>query len=224
MFGPALHTFWETAKEMGLDPQRDLGMRPPNEVPPHRTFSAGLECFAFLGSSCDEFNGAHICEDHAIVEAIDPSTGDPVPDGVRGHLVVTSLTKDNFLLRYDLEELIRLDTSPCPCGETHMRAWWDGRAKDAVSVGEKTILPMDVELVLREIEEVSVPAIEYQLVRTNDTSALLLRVEAERPSDELGAELTVALGEALGVPIRLELLESGSLPRPAYKPLRVVDE
>jgi phenylacetate-CoA ligase len=224
MFGPALHTFWETAKEMGLDPQRDLGMRPPNEVPPHRTFSAGLECFAFLGSSCEEFNGAHLCEDHAIVEAVDPRTGEHVPDGARGHLVVTSLTKDNFLLRYDLEELIRLDASPCPCGETHMRAWWDGRAQDAVTVQGRVVLPMDVELVLRDIDEVSVPAIEYQLVRTSDSSALFLRVEAERPSDELGAEVTAALGEALGVPIRLELLASGSLPRPAYKPLRVVDE
>ena len=223
MFGPALHTFWETAKEMGLDPQRDLGMRPPHEVPPHRTFSAGLECFAFLGSSCDEFNGAHISEDHAIVESV-VSTGEAVPEGTRGHLVVTSLTKDNFLLRYDLEELVRIDRSPCPCGETHMRAWWDGRAQDAVTVRGNAILPMDVELVLREHEEVSFPAFEYQLVRTRDTSALLLRVEAQHPSDELGAKVTVALSEALGVPVRLELVASGSLPRPAYKPLRVVDE
>ena len=51
MFGPALHTFWETAKSIGLDPVADLGMPPPAEMPPWRTVSAGLECFAFLGSS-----------------------------------------------------------------------------------------------------------------------------------------------------------------------------
>ena len=223
MFGPALHTFWETAVEMGLDPKADLGMKSPNEIPPHRTFSAGIECFAFLGCSCDEFNGAHVAEDHAILEAVDPASGDPVPEGTRGHLVITTITKDNFLLRYDMEELIRIDTSECPCGETHLRAWWDGRAKDAVSVGEKFVLPMDVELILRDIPEVSTPAIEYQLVRTADTSTLRLRVEAQEPTDEVAATVSAAL-KSLDVPLRLELLASGALPRPAYKPLRVVDE
>ncbi|MFN2545739.1 MAG: phenylacetate--CoA ligase family protein [Actinomycetota bacterium] len=224
MFGPPLHTFWEAAVEMGLDPAKDLGMKSPNEIPPHRTISAGLDCFAFLGSSCDEFNGAHVAEDHAILESVDPATGEPVPDGQRGHLVVTSISKDNFLLRYDLEELVRIDPSPCPCGETHMRGWWDGRAKDAVTVGDRLILPMDVELVLREIPEVSVPAVEYQLVRTADTDALRLRVEAAQPGDDLAARLTSRLEGALGAPIRLELLKSGTIPRPEYKPLRVVDE
>jgi phenylacetate-CoA ligase len=123
-----------------------------------------------------------------------------------------------------MEELVRLDSSPCPCGETHMRAWWDGRAKDAVSVGERFVMPMDVELVLRDIPEVSVPAVEYQLVRTKDTRSLLLRVETQEPADELAERLTGVLERELGVPVRLELLPSGALPRPSYKPLRVVDE
>ena len=224
MFGPPLHTFWETAREMGLDPQRDLGMKSPNEIPPHRTVSAGIDCFAFLGSSCEEFNGAHLCEDHAIVEAVEPGSGEPVAEGTRGSLVVTSITKDNFLLRYDMEELVRLDSSPCLCGETHARAWWDGRAKDAVAVGDQLVLPMDVELVLRDIPEVSVPAVEYQLVRTSDPSVLLLRVEAEQPGEELAGRVTALLESALNVSIRLELLASGALPRPSYKPLRVVEE
>jgi phenylacetate-CoA ligase len=224
MFGPALHTFWEAAVEMGLDPQKDLGMKSPNEIPPHRTFSAGIECFAFLGCSCDEFNGAHIAEDHAILEAVDPMSGEPVPEGTRGHLVITTITKDNFLLRYDMEELIRIDTSECPCGETHLRAWWDGRAKDAVTVGERFVLPMDVELVLREIPEVSTPAVEYQLVRGADISSLRVRVEANEPNDELKNRLAKTLESSIDVPVSLELLPSGALPRPSYKPLRVVDE
>ena len=224
MFGPALHTFWETAKEMGLDPAADIGMSPPADMPPWRTVSAGLECFAFLGSACSEFAGSHVCEDEAIVEAIDPATGEAVPDMTRGHLVVTSLTKDNFLLRYDLEDLVRLDRSPCACGETHVRAFWDGRAKDVVRAGDRELLPIDVWLVLREIEEVSRPAAEYQLVRTADTSALRVRVETPSPTPALKQRLTVLLDERLGVSVRLELLVSGSLPRPAYKPVSVVDE
>jgi phenylacetate-CoA ligase len=224
MFGPALHTFWETAKEMGLDPAKDLGMSPPADLPPWRTISAGLECFAFLGSACEEWNGAHVCEDEVIVESIDPASGDAVPDGERGHLVVTSLTKDNFLLRYDLEDLVRLDRSPCPCGETHLRALWDGRAKDEVTASGKGFLPMDVFVVLREIEEVSRPAAEYQLVRTSDTTALKVRVEAPQPADALRTRLHAMLEQRLGVPVNLELLASGALPRPAYKPMPVVDE
>jgi phenylacetate-CoA ligase len=224
MFGPVLHTFWETAKEMGLDPAADLGMSPPADMPPWRTISAGLECFAFLGSACEHFAGSHVCEDEAIVEAIDPATGDAVPDMTRGHLVVTCLTKDNFLLRYDLEDLVRLDRSPCACGETHVRAFWDGRAKDVVKAGDKQLLPIDVWVVLREIDEVSRPAAEYQLVRTDDTSALEVRVETPSPTPELEQRLSALLEERLGVPVRLELLASGTLPRPAYKPVPVVDE
>jgi len=224
MFGPALHTFWETAKEMGLDPASDLGMSPPADMPPWRTISAGLECFAFLGSACSGFVGSHVCEDAAIVEAIDPVTGDAVADGERGHLVVTALSKDNFLLRYDLEDLVRLDHTPCACGETHLRAFWDGRAKDVVVAGERRLLPIDVWVALREIEEVSRPAAEYQLVRTADTSSIRVRVEAPEPSSALEARLHGLLEERLGVPVRLELLASGALPRPAYKPMPVVDE
>jgi phenylacetate-CoA ligase len=224
MFGPPLHTFWETARSMGLDPAADLGMQPPGDLPPWRTVSAGLECFAFLGSACAEMNGSHVCEDEAIVEAIDPATGEPVPDGTRGHLVVTALTKDNFLLRYDLEDLVRLDHAPCPCGETHVRAFWDGRAKDAVPAGDKVFLPMDVWLILREVEEVSQPGVEYQLVRTADTSTLRVRVEAGDPNAALRAKLEAVLGERLGVGVSVEVLASGALPRPAYKPAPVVDE
>jgi phenylacetate-CoA ligase len=224
MFGPPLHIFWEAAEAMGLDPQRDLNMPKPTELPPWRTMSAGLECFAFLGSACAEANGAHVCEDEAIVEAVDPATGHPVPDGERGHLVVTSLTKDNFLLRYDLEDLVRVDRSPCPCGETHLRAFWDGRSKDVVRAGELQLLPIDVWLVLREVDAVSSPAVEYQLVRTAETSALRVRVEAAAPDESVARRVTALLEERLGVPVMLELLEAGTLPRPFYKPAPVVDE
>ena len=223
MFGPALHTFWETAVDMGLDPEHDLGMTRPEDLPPFRTVSAGLEAFAFLGSACEEFVGSHACEDEAIVEAVDRETGQPVPDGERGRFVVTTLTKDNLVLRYDLEELVTLDHSPCPCGETHVRVFWLGREGDAVPVAGKQVLPIDVEIVLRSIEDVSRPAVEYQLVRDGDQDELRVRVEAARPSEELGARVTKALGDAIGVPVRLELLPSGALPRPFYKPLRVVD-
>jgi phenylacetate-CoA ligase len=224
MFGPALHTFWETAKSLGLDPEKDLGMAPPADMPLWRTVSAGIDCFAFLGSACDAASGAHVCEDEAIVEAVDPASGEPVPDGRRGHLVVTTLTKDNFMLRYDLEDLVRLDRSGCACGETHLRAFWDGRAADVVTVAGRELLPVDVQVVLSRFEEITLPALEFQMVRRANADRLEVRAETPAPAEPLRAAAADALHVALDVPVDLVLLETGALPRPAYKPLRVVDE
>lgn len=224
MFGPALHTFYEAAKELGYEPERDLNMPAPKDMPPYRTMSAGLDCFAFLGSACVQDNGAHACEDEAIVECVDPVTGEPMRDGRRGHLVVTSLTKDNAMLRYDLQDIVRLDRTPCPCGETHARAFWEGRAADIVRAAGKELLPNDVWHILRDVPEVAEPALEFQMVRGADTSLLRIRVEAAAPSDGLAARISALLQDGLDVPVALELLNNGALPRPFYKPARAVDE
>jgi phenylacetate-CoA ligase len=224
MFGPPRHLFWDTAIEMGLDPREDLGMPEPEEVIPWRTFSAGIECFAFLGSSCGHSQGSHLCEDEAIVEVVDPATGEPVAEGERGTEVVTTLTKDNFMLRYDLQDVVRLDRSPCPCGETHARGFWDGRAADLVRAGDRELLPIDVSEALGDVEEVTRPALEFQMVRSADAAALRVRVETRDPNATLRARVTGLLNERLGVPAEVDLVETGALPRPAYKPARVVDE
>lgn len=224
LFGPVLRTFWDAAIAMGLDPEKDLNMTPPTDVPPFRTISAGLDCFAFLGSACAQERGSHVCEDEAIVEAVDPATGEQVPDGTRGHLVVSSLTKDNAMLRYDLEDLIHIERDPCPCGETHMRAFWWGRAKDIVRAAGRELLPNDVITALRGVGEVADPTLEFQMVRTADTTALHVRVEAPSPSPAVQEKVSERLRARLDVPVRVELLASGALPRPFYKPAPVVDE
>ncbi|MGZ4206025.1 MAG: phenylacetate--CoA ligase family protein [Actinomycetota bacterium] len=224
MFGPVLHIFWEAAKGMGLDPEKDLNMKPPADIPQYRAVSAGLDAFAFLGSACENDRGSHMCEDEAIVEAVDNATGEPVPDGTRGNLVVTTLTKDNAMLRYDLEDVVRIERDPCLCGETHARAYWEGRRADIVRAAGKEILPNDVHMSLSDMAELARPALEFQMVRGADQTTLHVRVEAEQPSDELATRVRARLEERLGVPIGLHLLETGKLPRPFYKPLRVVDE
>src|SRR5208282_1924355 len=72
--------------------------------------SAGMECVGFLGSTCRPGlgTGAHVAEDHALIEALDPGTGQPVPDGERGYLVCTSLGRDNPMIRYNLEDVVRI--------------------------------------------------------------------------------------------------------------------
>ena len=92
--------------------------------------TAGLECYSYLGGPCGESPGGHVHEDWAVVQAVDPETGLDVPDGEWGDLVVTTLDRDNGLLRYDLEEAAMLVRDPCPCGETTIRGFWGGRFKD----------------------------------------------------------------------------------------------
>ena len=95
--------------------------------------TAGAECYAYVGGPCGQSPGAHIHEDWAVVQAVDPATGREVADGEWGNLTVTTLDRDNGLLRYDLEEACAILREPCPCGETSIRGLWGGRFKDLLS-------------------------------------------------------------------------------------------
>src|SRR5262249_42777435 len=189
--------------------------------------SSGLEALPLLGSACDERRGAHLAEDLAIVEVIDEATGRACGHGERGNLVVTVLEKDNFLVRYDLEDVVRLNTTPCSCGETHRRLFYEGRVRDVTPVGTAKILPIDVALVLYEFPEVSTPSAEFQIVRPPVPSAVL-RVRCEHVPGADAAALARTIAErfraAHGIEARIELVERGQLPRFAYKAARVVDE
>ncbi len=239
LFGNVARTYADAARARGLDPARDLNLTIAGDHPSEQYLmaSSGLEALPLLGSACDERDGAHLAEDLAIVEVIDRRTGRACGHGERGNLVVTVLEKDNFLLRYDLEDVVRWNWKPCPCGETHRRLFYEGRVSDVVAVGGREVLPIDVALVLYEVPEVSTPSAEYQIVRRAGAQAgaqagvidaLEVRVEydpsAIADAAALAARLEARFRERLGVPARLELVARGTVPRFAYKAARVVDE
>jgi phenylacetate-CoA ligase len=212
LFPAALHRFREAAERIGY-----RGKLPePEEIGPtyqHDRISAGQECVGFLGSACSPGKGSHLAEDYAIVEALDPATGEPVPDGARGYFVVTSLGRDNPMIRYDMEDVIRIEPAMCDCGETSRRAFWEGRGKDVVEVQGNWILPIDVW------KEVPADA-EFVLVRPKQRSdRLTVRLEGP-PAPDLVDRLEVATG----VPVTVETVPDGTLPRSAYKAQRVIDE
>lgn len=231
LFGNVARTYSDAARARGLDPERDLNLSMAGDHPSEQYLmaSSGLEALPLLGSACDERDGAHLAEDLAIVEVIDRHTGRECGHGERGNLVVTVLEKDNFLLRYDLEDIVRLNTKPCPCGETHRRLFYEGRVRDVLAVDGREILPIDTALVLYEFPEVSTPSAEYQLVRTKGPmSALHVRVEYDPARgvapENLGRRLEERFLARLGAPARIELVERGAAGRFAYKAARVVDE
>ena len=211
VFPAALSRFREAAERSSSGvrlPEPEAG----GPAAQHEKLSAGQECVSYLGSACATGRGAHIAEDYAIVEVLDPSTGRPVAEGQRGSLVVTSLGRDNPMIRYDLEDIVRVDSAPCPCGETSRRGFYEGRVKDVVTVAGRKLLPIDVWWDL--------PAdAEFVLVRRPDAERLTVRVEGPTSAD-LPDRLTVRCG----VPVDVEPVEPGTLARSGYKSVRVADE
>ena len=214
LFPAALARFREAAGRMG-SPVRLPEPAAAGPAAQHDKLSAGQECISYLGSACAPGRGAHIAEDWAIVEVLDFHRGEPVPDGRRGSLVVTSLGRDNPMLRYDLEDVVRIDAEPCGCGETSRRGFYEGRVRDLVPVADREILPIDVWWELA-------PDAEFLLVRRPDAERLTVRIEGPAGTD--AADLVERLEQRCGVPVAVEILEPGTLTRAGYKAVRVVDE
>ena len=118
-------------------------------------------------------------EDWAIIQAIDPETGRDVPDGQWGNLVVTTLDRDNGLLRYDLEEAAMLEDPACPLGETGRIGFWGGRFKDLLSCQGVHFQVSDLEKTIkRSAPGLSEPTLEYVVVNpAGSHDALVVRVE-----------------------------------------------
>jgi len=229
-FGNAGAQYAEAARAAGYDPERDLNLRVQGEDPKeqYKSVSAGLEALGMLGTACAADDGAHVAEDLAIAEVVDRRSGKPVGHGERGNLVVTVLEKDNAFLRYDLEDVVRRNLAPCPCGETHQRLFYEGRVKDIVAVDGRELLPIDVLLALLECEALRGTAIEYQIVRRPGLASLPVRVEHRAAGTSEAPAVSASIGQRararLGVAVDVELLAPNALPRFAFKAARVVDE
>lgn len=165
----------------------------------------------FATSDCRFHTGFHAGGDHFVLQACDPETGEELPEGERGTLVVTATGLDTLCLRYDVEDIVSVTTGTCPCGETGPRYRLWGRAADAVRVDGRLLLPLDVQLAL---DDLGGP--EFQLIQGGGDGVLRARVEGNEP-----AEIEAVLRERLEVPTEVETVEPGSLPTSSFKPRRV---
>jgi phenylacetate-CoA ligase len=225
--------FFEVAAKVGIEP-KDAGLEfkgmpgfgMGKGMP---LMTAGAECFAYVGGACGEMPGAHINMDFGIVQAVDPATGAEVADGEWGDLVVTTLDRDNGLLRYDLEEACAILRQPCSCGETSIRGLWGGRFKDLIAVQGTRFQANEVESALRGVAEINEPTLEWQMVRpTADDRPLVVRVErgtgAGGDDAEIAARCAAVIGDALHIDADVTVLAREAIPRSGYKAGRVVDE
>ncbi len=177
--------------------------------------------------------GLHIFEDHFIPEIIDPDTGEPLPYGETGELVITTITKEAFpVIRYRTRDITSLNPEPCVCGRTHIRMnRVTGRSDDMLIIRGVNVFPSQIESVLMEIEEVEP---HYQLIvereGTLDTLTVLVEVGEQAFSDEvkklqnLERKIEKNIKEYLGVSAKVKLVEPKTIARSEGKAKRVIDK
>jgi phenylacetate-CoA ligase len=182
---------------------------------------------------CAEQNGLHVWEDNFIAEIIDPDTLQPVPDGVEGELVVTTITKEGIpLLRYRTRDISKITREKCACGRTHARiARIKARTDDMLIIRGVNVIPSQIESVLLTIDAV---APHYAIIVTREGTLDMIEVQVELNEkvdfDKISSLENVAktiadkLHSVLGINAKIKLVEPHSISRFEGKASRVVDK
>jgi phenylacetate-CoA ligase len=180
---------------------------------------------------CSDQTGMHVNEDHFIPEIIDPETGEVLPDGQRGELVFTCITKKAFpLLRYRTRDICVLSRKPCSCGRTLVKmSRLMGRTDDMLIIRGVNVFPSQIETVLLSCG--FQPNYQIVLDRVHHTDTFEVRVEltSEMFSDTVKGistkenELVSAMRAMLGISPKVTLVAPRSIARSEGKAVRVID-
>lgn len=238
----------DVLEKKGVDPKKDLylkraymGAEPYTEATRKKIESIyGIDVYNSYGLSemngpgvafeCARKNGLHVWEDHFLMEIIDPKTGQAVPDGEQGELVLTTLCREAMpIIRYRTGDLTAVIPGKCPCGRTHRRIErMAGRTDDMFIVRGVNIFPQQIERVLMAVAGVGR---NYQIV-LESYDDMTVRVEIMKEMFDGSVEHLVALRNTLTEKLReeimvrpkVELLEPGALPPSEGKAKRVLDQ
>ncbi len=180
---------------------------------------------------CEEQTGMHINEDHFLAEIIDPDTGEVLPDGEKGELVFTSLTKEAFpLIRYRTRDICVLSRKKCSCGRTLIKMSKPmGRSDDMLIIRGVNVFPSQIETVL--LNKGYTPNYQIEVNRVNNTDTLDINVEltpeeykaAKNELDIREKKLASAIKTMLGISPRVHLVAPKTIARSEGKAVRVID-
>ena len=214
------------SEEMRQDIERKLGIRAYDIY--------GLTEISGPGVSfeCEAQTGMHINEDHFIAEIINPETGEVLPDGEKGELVFTSITKKAFpLLRYRTRDICVLNREPCPCGRTHVKMSKPmGRSDDMLIIRGVNVFPSQIETVLLNHGYPANYQIIVDRVKNSDTLDVQVEMTNEMFADTVKGvsarekELVDGLRAMLGLAANVHLVSPKTIERSEGKAKRVIDK
>lgn len=189
-------------------------------------------CGPGVAYECSEQSGMHINEDHFIAEIIDPKTGEVLPEGEKGELVFTCISKEAFpMIRYRTKDICVLSRKKCSCGRTHVKmAKPMGRSDDMLIIKGVNVFPSQIEEVLLKKGLTS----NYQIIvdRQGTSDSIEVRVEMtpELFSDKINElskiekDITDALKSMIGIYAVVRIVEPKSIVRSEGKAVRVIDK
>ena len=181
---------------------------------------------------CCEQTGMHINEDHFIAEIIDPETEEVLPQGSKGELVFTAITKEAFpLLRYRTRDICVLTRKPCSCGRTHVKMSKPmGRSDDMLIIRGVNVFPSQIETVLMQQGYPANYQIIVDRVNNSDTLEIMVEMTPEMFSDNLSTlstaekSLVGALKAMLGIMAKVKLVAPKTIARSEGKAVRIIDK
>ena len=181
---------------------------------------------------CEEQSGMHINEDHFIAEIIDPDTGEVLPEGEKGELVFTAITKEAFpLIRYRTRDITVLSREECSCGRTLVKMKKPmGRSDDMLIVRGVNVFPSQIETVL--LKEGYTPNYQIVVDRANNTDTLDIYVEMNPESfsdvvkdiESDAGKLAASMKTMLGISPKVHLVAPKTIARSEGKAVRVIDK
>ncbi len=240
----------EVAREMGLDPVKDLNVKTllvgselltdAMREEMHKYWGADVKITSNYGMSelmgpgvsgeCLEVCGMHINEDFFIPEIIDPVTEEVLPEGEQGELVITCIKKEGIpLIRYRTRDITRLFYDKCKCGRTFCRMEnLSGRSDDMLKIRGVNVFPSQIEEVILGIEELG-PHYEIVLERDGYLDKMTIKVELATITDsfstleKISTTLKSRLRTILGLDAKVMLESPNTLQRFEGKAKRVKD-
>ncbi len=186
-----------------------------------------------VAHECPAKKGLHIWEDHFLVEIIDPETGEVLPEGQEGELVITSLSRIGMpMIRFRTRDITTLHREKCDCGRTMARIERiKGRSDDMIKVRGVMIFPYQIEQAILEVQGVE-PHYQIILTRPHYLDEIEVQVEMSKEvfSDDvktienLRKKLEKRVEETVGVRVKVTLVEPKSIPRSEGKAKRIIDK
>ena len=213
-------------EEMRKDIEKRLGIKA------YDIYGLTEICGPGVAFECSAQAGMHINEDHFIAEIIDPKTGEVLPEGEKGELVFTCITKEAFpMIRYRTKDICVLTREKCSCGRTHVKmAKPMGRSDDMLIVKGVNVFPSQIEEVLLAKGLTS----NYQIIvdrqGTSDSIEILVEMTPELFSDKINElskiekEITEALKNMIGIFAVVKIVEPKTIVRSEGKAVRVIDK